>query len=171
MRAEYFDDDGSVEARIFRAIDLAHAARAESRHDLIWPQLLSCGQPEVCVCLSGVAERVRDQFEWELVGQRVGSFFSIDERTDVFHSETLLATRVFEHRVAQLRTRLVHAIEHDTYASPLIRRQSSTASPVRHCLHSRGDASHGTGMFVPSAIRASQYVRRLRTWLRFRRAS
>ena len=38
MRGKNFDGNFAIEPRIACPIDLAHAARADRRNDLIWPQ-------------------------------------------------------------------------------------------------------------------------------------
>jgi hypothetical protein len=51
MSGENLDGNGAIETRVFRAIDLAHAPRAEGRLDFIGTKFRARGEGHSCVQL------------------------------------------------------------------------------------------------------------------------
>ena len=44
MRGKNLDGDGAVQACVARAVNFAHASRAEGRNNLVWPESSASGQ-------------------------------------------------------------------------------------------------------------------------------
>ena len=135
VRGEHLKGDRASQSRIAGAVDLAHAAATDRRHDFIRTQVYP-GLKHRLDCHSLPSRRHRHGTTDEAIDRRpfseiAGVSVRHQERLDVVPRRVIVPTRLVEVAGAFLRRPVHRRLEHPLHAIPPGRRRSFVAPPSR----------------------------------------